>query len=194
MANESKFLIPLKNYNISCMSIGFLVPEDKPVIWRGPIVMGALQQLLRQVEWGELDVLVLDLPPGTGDTQLTLAQNAPLSGAVIVSTPQDLALADAVRGINMFKTVNVPILGIVENMSYYHCQKCGHEDYIFGDSGAVKVAKNLDIHFLGKIPLHTSIRETTDNGCPIVVADPKSPISEIYKSIAKQVYDMLEPK
>jgi len=174
------------------MSVGFLIPEDKPVIWRGPMAMGALQQMLRQVAWGELDVLVLDLPPGTGDTQLTLAQTAPLTGAVIVSTPQDLALADAIRGVNMFKTVNVPILGIVENMSYYHCPNCGHEDHIFGDSGASRVAKSLDIDFLGKIPLHTKIRETTDSGRPIVVADPKSPLSLAYTTIAKTVWDKLE--
>eukprot|EP01124_Arcella_intermedia_P028598 TRINITY_DN5847_c0_g1_i3.p1 TRINITY_DN5847_c0_g1~~TRINITY_DN5847_c0_g1_i3.p1 ORF type:complete len:292 (-),score=63.89 TRINITY_DN5847_c0_g1_i3:81-956(-) len=192
LANEANFLIPLRNYNISCMSIGFMVPEDKPVVWRGPLVMGALQQMLKQVVWGDLDVLVLDLPPGTGDTQLTLAQTAPLSGAVIVSTPQDLALADVIRGANMFKLVDVPLLGIIENMSYYHCPNCAHEDHIFGDSGAPKLADQLEIDFLGKIPLNKTIRETTDEGKPIVVSNPNSPLAQIYIQIAKKIYTKLQ--
>jgi len=149
--------------------------------------MGAVQQLLRQVRWGELDILVLDLPPGTGDTQLSLTQNAPLNGAVIVSTPQDLALADAIRGINMFNVVNVPVLGIIENMSFYCCPSCGHIDNIFGDSGAENVAKNKGISFLGKVPLHSSIRETTDKGTPIVVSAPTSEYAKIFVQIAKEL-------
>ncbi|MBF0563351.1 MAG: Mrp/NBP35 family ATP-binding protein [Alphaproteobacteria bacterium] len=187
-ADETK-LLPLENHGIKCMSIGFMVPEDAPVIWRGPMVIGALEQLLRDVEWGEIDVLVVDLPPGTGDTQLTMCQRVPLAGAVIVSTPQDIALLDARKGLNMFRKVEVPVFGIIENMSYYICPKCGHRDEIFAYGGAQKTAEELNCDFLGEIPLDIKIRETADNGTPIVVFDPSSPHAQAYINIAKAVWD-----
>ncbi|MFN3075675.1 MAG: Mrp/NBP35 family ATP-binding protein [Alphaproteobacteria bacterium] len=187
-ADESK-LLPLENHGIKIMSIGFMVPEDAPIIWRGPMVIGALEQLLRDVEWGDLDVLVIDLPPGTGDTQLTMCQRVPLTGAVIVSTPQDIALLDARKGLNMFRKVEVPVLGIVENMSYYVCPKCGHRDEIFAHGGARKTAEELNCDFLGEVPLDVKIRETSDNGTPIVVADPSSPHAEAYLNIARETWN-----
>ena len=180
---------PLENYGIKCMSMGFLVPEDSPVIWRGPMVMGALEQMMKDVAWGELDVMVVDMPPGTGDTQLTMSQRVPLTGAVIVSTPQDIALLDARKGLNMFRKVDVPVLGIIENMSYYNCPQCGHEAHIFGHGGAQKEAARLSCDFLGEIPLDIRIRETSDGGEPIVVSDPKGAHALAYIAIAQKIWD-----
>ncbi|NVJ98619.1 MAG: Mrp/NBP35 family ATP-binding protein [Alphaproteobacteria bacterium] len=184
---KNKVIQPLYAHGIKVMSIGFLIDVDQPVVWRGPRVMGATQQMLRDVAWGPLDVLVVDMPPGTGDVQLTMVQQAPLSGAVIVSTPQDLALIDARKGLAMFRQVEVPILGIIENMSTFHCPKCGEESHIFGHGGAEETAGELDCRFLGALPLHMSVRENADAGTPIVAADPDSPISDAYRRIAVQI-------
>ncbi len=184
---DGKTLAPMRNFGIVCMSIGFLVAEDTPMIWRGPMVMSALEQLLRDVAWGELDVLVVDLPPGTGDAQLTMAQRVPLTGAIIVSTPQDIALIDARKGLNMFNKVNVPVLGIVENMSYFLCPNCGERSEIFGHGGARETAERLGVDFLGEIPLHISIRETSDAGQPIVVSRPTSEYARAYREVAERV-------
>jgi len=169
------------------MSMGFLVDEETPMIWRGPMVMSAIQQMLRDVDWGDLDVLVVDMPPGTGDAQLTLAQQVALSGAVIVSTPQDIALLDARKGLNMFRKVDVPVLGIVENMSYYVCPKCGDRAEIFGHGGAEKEALRLGVDFLGGVPLDIAIRTTSDAGTPIAVSDPDSPHAAAYREIARKI-------
>ena len=182
-------LRPMANYGIKCMSIGFLVAEDTAMIWRGPMVMQALEQMMRDVDWGELDVLLCDLPPGTGDAQLTMAQRVPLTGAVIVSTPQDIALLDVTRGINMFQQVNVPIFGVVENMSYYVCPECGHRAEIFHHGGARETARRLGVDFLGEIPLHLDIRTTSDSGRPIVVTQPDSPHAASYRRIAAGLID-----
>jgi ATP-binding protein involved in chromosome partitioning len=190
---DGKTLEPMRNYGISVMSMGFLVDEETPMIWRGPMVMSAIQQMLRDVNWGELDVLVVDMPPGTGDAQLTLAQQVPLAGAVIVSTPQDIALLDARKGLNMFRKVDVPVLGIVENMSYFSCPHCGQRSEIFAHGGARKEAERLGVEFLGEIPLHISIRETSDSGHPIVVSDPSSPHAKSYRAIAKRLLEKLAP-
>jgi ATP-binding protein involved in chromosome partitioning len=184
-------LAPMRNYGLKVMSIGFLVEEETPMIWRGPMVMSALTQMLKDVAWGELDVMVVDMPPGTGDAQLTMAQQVPLSGAVIVSTPQDLALIDARKGLNMFKRVNVRVLGIVENMSFFVCPDCGHRFDIFSHGGARHEAERLGVPFLGELPLHMAIRETSDAGRPIVVADPSSLHAQLYKNIAAAVWDQL---
>jgi ATP-binding protein involved in chromosome partitioning len=168
---DGKKLLPMRNHGLVCMSIGFMVPEDTPMIWRGPMVMSALEQMLREVEWGTLDVLVCDLPPGTGDAQLTMAQRVPLAGAVIVSTPQDIALLDARKGLNMFHKVNVPVFGIVENMSYFLCPHCGGRSEIFGHGGARETAAKLGCDFLGEVPLHLAIRETSDAGRPITAIE-----------------------
>ncbi len=168
----------MENYGLKCMSIGFLVPEDTPMIWRGPMVMSALQQMLRDVDWGELDILVVDMPPGTGDAQLTMAQQVPLAGAVIVSTPQDIALIDARKGLNMFRKVDVPVLGIIENMSYFLCPHCGERSDIFTHGGARREAERLGTDFLGEVPLDMAIRETSDDGRPITVSQPDSPYAE----------------
>ncbi len=181
-------LAPLEKYGLKVMSMGFLVDEDTPMIWRGPMVISALTQMLKDVAWGELDILVVDMPPGTGDAQLTMAQQVPLSGAVIVSTPQDLALIDARKGLNMFKRVNVPVLGIVENMSYFLCPKCGHRSDIFSHGGARHEAERLGVPFLGALPLHMAIRETSDAGRPIVVSDPLSMHAKLYRNIAEAVW------
>ena len=182
----------MSNYGIKVMSMGFLVAEDTPMIWRGPMVMSALQQMLRDVSWGELDVMVVDLPPGTGDAQLTMAQQVPLSGAVIVSTPQDIALLDARKGLNMFRKVDVPVLGIVENMSYFLCPHCGERSDIFSHGGARREAERLGVDFLGEVPLHISIRETSDAGRPIVVSAPDSAEAQIFRRIAARVAEKLE--
>ncbi len=189
---DGETLLPMENYGVKCMSIGFLVPEDNPIIWRGPMVMGALNQLMRDVEWGELDVMVIDMPPGTGDTQLTMSQNVPLTGAVVVSTPQDIALLDARKGLNMFRKVEVPVLGIIENMSYYVCPKCGDEAHIFGHGGAKAEAARLSADFLGEVPLDIAIRETSDQGKPIVISQPDSPHAQAYRDIAKKVWDKVQ--
>jgi ATP-binding protein involved in chromosome partitioning len=188
---DGKRMLPLENHGVRCMSIGFMVAEETPVIWRGPMVMSALNQLLRDVDWGELDLLVCDLPPGTGDAQLTMAQQVPLSGAVIVSTPQDIALADARKGLNMFRKVEVPVLGIVENMSYFLCPHCGERSDIFSHGGARREAERLGVEFLGELPLDMAIRETSDSGRPIVVADPASPHARTYRAIARRVWEKL---
>ncbi|MGJ4949897.1 Mrp/NBP35 family ATP-binding protein [Bradyrhizobium sp. HKCCYLS20291] len=187
-----KKMIPLSRFGLSIMSIGFLVDEDSPMIWRGPMVMSAINQMLRDVAWGTLDVLVVDMPPGTGDAQLTLAQNVPLKGAVIVSTPQDLSLIDARRGLAMFRKVNVPVLGIIENMSYFQCPECGTRSDIFGHGGARHEAERLGVPFLGEIPLHMDIRSTSDAGNPLVESEPAGPHAAIYRSIASAVREQLK--
>jgi ATP-binding protein involved in chromosome partitioning len=189
---DGKRLQPLQGWGIPVMSMGFLVPEDTPMIWRGPMVMSALEQMLRDVNWGELDVLVVDMPPGTGDAQLTMAQRVPLAGAVIVSTPQDIALLDARKGLNMFRRVDVPLLGIVENMSYFCCPNCGHRSEIFAHGGARKTAEELGVDFLGELPLNIAIRETSDGGTPIVAFKPDSDEARAYRAIAAQVAAKLD--
>jgi ATP-binding protein involved in chromosome partitioning len=189
---DGNTMLPMENHGIKCMSIGFLIPEDSPVVWRGPMVMGALEQLLRDVQWGELDVMVIDMPPGTGDTQLTISQRLPLTGAVIVSTPQDIALLDARKGLNMFRKVDVPVLGLIENMSYYVCPKCGDEAHIFGHGGARAEAERLSADFLGEVPLDIAIRETSDAGTPIVVSQPDGPHAAAYRAIAAKVWDKVQ--
>ncbi len=188
---DGKSLDPMHNYGLKVMSIGFLVEEERPMIWRGPMVQSALTQMLRDVNWGALDVLVVDLPPGTGDAQLTMAQQVPLSGAVIVSTPQDIALLDARKGLNMFRQVDVPVLGIVENMSYFVCPHCGGQSNVFGHGGARAEAGRLGVDFLGEIPLTLAIRETSDDGAPIVVSQPDSADADAYRAIAAAVWDKL---
>jgi ATP-binding protein involved in chromosome partitioning len=188
---DGKALKPIERYGLKTMSIGYIVNEDTPMIWRGPMVSSALEQMLRDVEWGELDVLVVDMPPGTGDAQLTLAQRVALSGAVIVSTPQDIALVDARKGLNMFRKVAVPVLGFVENMSFYLCPHCGERSEIFGHGGAREEAEKLGVPFLGEVPLHLDIRTTSDSGHPIVVSQPDSPYAQIYKNIAGRVWKQL---
>jgi ATP-binding protein involved in chromosome partitioning len=188
---DGKKLIPMENYGIEVMSMGFLVPEDTPMIWRGPMVMSALQQMLREVEWGELDIMVVDMPPGTGDAQLTMAQQVPLAGAVIVSTPQDIALLDARKGLNMFKKVDVPVLGIVENMSYFLCPHCGGRSEIFSHGGARREAERLGTEFLGEVPLDLEIRETSDSGRPIVASDPDSPHAQVFRRMAARVWEKI---
>jgi ATP-binding protein involved in chromosome partitioning len=185
-------LKPISRYGLSVMSIGFLVEEETPMIWRGPMVISALTQMLREVEWGALDVMVVDMPPGTGDAQLTMAQQVPLKGAVIVSTPQDLALIDARRGIAMFRRVNVPVLGLVENMSYFQCPHCGTRSDIFGHGGARHEAERLGVPFLGEVPLNIEIRETSDSGLPVVATAPQSPHAAAYRDIAAKVRAQLE--
>jgi len=190
--NDDRKMIPIERFGLSIMSIGFLVEEETAMIWRGPMVMSAITQMLRDVAWGTLDILVVDMPPGTGDAQLTLAQNVPLKGAVIISTPQDLSLIDARRGLAMFKKVNVPVLGIVENMSYFQCPHCGTRSDIFGHGGARHEAERLGVPFLGEIPLHMSIRTTSDSGTPVVASEPDGPHAAIYREIAAGVRDQLQ--
>jgi ATP-binding protein involved in chromosome partitioning len=185
-------LKPIERYGLTVMSIGFLIDEETPMIWRGPMVMSAITQMLREVEWGKLDVMVVDMPPGTGDAQLTMAQQVPLKGAVIVSTPQDLALIDARRGVAMFKRVNVPVLGVVENMSYFLCPSCGTRSDIFGHGGARQEAGRLGVPFLGEVPLHMTIREKSDSGLPVVATEPDGPHAKIYREIAVKVRDQLK--
>jgi ATP-binding protein involved in chromosome partitioning len=187
-----KTLLPMEGFGLKAMSMGFLVDEATPVIWRGPMVVSALTQMLRDVAWGDLDVLVIDMPPGTGDVQLTIAQQVPLSGAIIVSTPQDLALIDARKGLNMFRKVDVAVLGIVENMSSFICPRCGERSDIFGHGGAEREADKLGIPFLGGVPLHMEIRETSDTGRPIVATNPDSPHAQAYRAIAARAWQQLE--
>lgn len=189
---DGRRLRPLESFGVKCMSMGFLVDEDAPMIWRGPMVQSALQQMLADVDWGELDVMVVDLPPGTGDAQLTMAQRVPLTGAVIVSTPQDIALLDARKAINMFRKVDVPIFGIVENMSYFCCPNCGHRTEIFAHGGARECAQRYGVDFLAEIPLDPVIRERSDAGRPIVIADPESPQARAYLDLARSVRDRVE--
>ncbi|MCI4679716.1 Mrp/NBP35 family ATP-binding protein [Rhodoblastus acidophilus] len=188
---EGGALVPMEKFGVKVMSIGFLVPDDAAIVWRGPMVMSALTQLLRDVSWGELDVLVVDMPPGTGDTQLTMAQNVGLAGAVIVSTPQDLALIDARRGIAMFNQVHVPIIGLFENMSYFLCPHCGGRTEIFAHGGARAEAEKMDVPFLGDAPLDAMVRETSDAGLPVVAKDPESPQAKPYLALAEKVRDAL---
>jgi ATP-binding protein involved in chromosome partitioning len=185
-SKDGKSLEPMSSYDLQAMSIGFLIDEETPMIWRGPMVTQALEQLLKDTSWSELDYLVIDLPPGTGDTQLTLAQKVPVSGAVIVTTPQDIALLDARKGLKMFQKVEVPVLGVVENMSIHICSKCGHEEHIFGAGGGARMAEQYGVTLLGSLPLDIAIREETDNGKPTVVAQPGSRIAEIYRAIARK--------
>jgi len=180
-------IVPVDKYGLKVMSMGMMMDEESPVIWRGPMIVSALMQMVREVEWGTLDVLVIDMPPGTGDAQLTLAQQVPLTGAVIVSTPQDLALIDARKGLKMFKNVDVPILGIIENMSTFICPHCGESSDIFGHGGAKDEAAKLGVMFLGEIPLHMDIRHFSDEGTPVVVAEPDGVHAKIYKTIAMKV-------
>jgi ATP-binding protein involved in chromosome partitioning len=182
-------LAPMENYGIKVMSMGFLVDEDTPMIWRGPMVQSALTQLMRDITWGELDIMVVDMPPGTGDAQLTMAQQVPLAGAIIVSTPQDLALIDARKGLNMFKRVNVPLLGIIENMSYFICPHCGARSDIFSHGGGKAEAEQLGVPFLGDIPLDMKIRETSDSGHPLVATEPDSAHAKAYRAVATAVWD-----
>jgi ATP-binding protein involved in chromosome partitioning len=186
-----RMLKPMERYGLKVMSIGFLVEEETPMIWRGPMVMTAITQMLREVEWGTLDIMVVDMPPGTGDAQLTLAQQVPLAGAVIVSTPQDLALIDARRGIAMFRRVDVPVLGLVENMSYFLCPHCGERSDLFGHGGAKTEAERQSVPFLGEVPLEIEIRETSDAGLPIVATKPDSAHAKIYRDIAARVRDQM---
>ena len=190
-ASSNKKLIPLESYGIKCMSIGFLVSVDTPTIWRGPMVMKALEQMFNGVEWGKLDYLIIDLPPGTGDAQLTLAQSSKLSGSIIVSTPQDVALIDARKGINMFKRVDVKVLGLVENMSYFLCDNCNEKHYIFSKNGVKNEAEKFEIPFLGEIPIDKRLREQSDEGKPSCIDDPDSAISKKYISMAKNLNESL---
>ncbi len=188
---EDGIIQPIDAWGLKAMSIGLLVNQDAAMIWRGPMVMGALNQLLTQVAWGELDVMILDMPPGTGDAQLTISQKVKLSGALIVSTPQDIALIDARRGVRMFEKVNVPVLGFVENMSYFCCPNCDHRTDLFGHGGARREAAQLGVPFLGEIPLLLEIRETADAGTPIVAASPASPAAQAFAAIAAAVWARL---
>ena len=184
---DGKTISPIEKYGLQCMSIGLLLVDNAPAIWRGPIVTKALQQMLFDTNWDDLDYLIIDLPPGTGDIQLTLAQKIPVAGAIIVTTPQDLALIDAKKALNMFNKVHVPVLGVVENMSTYICTQCGHEEDIFGHDGAVNMAENYNVPLLGQLPLEKNIREETDSGCPTVIAAPESSRAQCYFQLAKQV-------
>lgn len=189
---DGKKLIPMENFGVRVMSMGFLVDEDAPMIWRGPMVQSAITQMLNDVEWGEIDYLVVDLPPGTGDAQLTMAQKVPLAGAVIVSTPQDIALLDARKALNMFRKVDVPVLGIVENMSYFACPHCGERSEIFSHGGARQTAKDYGVDFLGEIPLDLEIRINSDSGRPVVVSNPSGPQAQCYLEIADAVIAKLD--
>lgn len=185
---QGKALVPMLKYGIQSMSIGYLLDSAQtPVIWRGPMVSGALQQLLYDTLWHELDYLLIDMPPGTGDIQLTLAQKIPVSGAVIVTTPQDLALLDVQKAVNMFKKVAIPLLGVVENMAYYHCPQCQNKDAIFGEAGGQRMAEEFELDFLGALPLHTDIRRASDAGIPLVIAAPESEIAQLYQQIAVKI-------
>jgi ATP-binding protein involved in chromosome partitioning len=191
---DGRIINPMENYGLKVMSMGFLVDEETAMIWRGPMVQSALMQMLREVAWGELDVLVVDMPPGTGDAQLTMAQQVPLAGAVIVSTPQDLALIDARKGLNMFKKVEVPVLGIVENMSYFIAPDTGARYDIFGHGGARREAERIGVPFLGEVPLTINIRETSDAGTPLVASEPDGIVASIYRDIAAKVWAQIENK
>jgi ATP-binding protein involved in chromosome partitioning len=186
-STDGQSMEPLENYGVRVMSIGFMVDADNPMIWRGPMATQALEQLLRQTNWRDLDYLIVDMPPGTGDIQLTLSQKVPLTGAVIVTTPQDIALLDAKKGLKMFEKVGVPILGIVENMAVHVCSKCGHAEHIFGADGGRRMAAEYGVDYLGALPLALSIREQADSGRPTVVADPDGEFSSIYKTVARRV-------
>jgi len=189
--NENKKLIPIERYGIKCMSIGFLIGEDTPTIWRGPMIMKALEQMFNGVEWGNLDYLIIDLPPGTGDAQITLAQSSKLSGSIIVSTPQDIALIDARKAINMFKRVDVPVLGVVENMSYFICSNCDERHEIFSYGGAKKEAEKFKTNFLGELPIDKNLRIHSDKGEPVCISEPKSDIAKMYIKIAENLNNII---
>ncbi|KAK9817145.1 hypothetical protein WJX72_010281 [[Myrmecia] bisecta] len=191
-ATEDHKMIPLENFGVRCMSMGFLLQDDAAAVWRGPMVMSALESFMKKVAWGNLNVLVIDMPPGTGDAQITISQRLPITGAVMISTPQDIALIDARKGATMFRNVKVPILGLVENMSYYQCPSCGHQEHIFGDGGAKRTAQEMQMELLGQIPLHISIRETSDAGAPIVASNPGSPSAQAYSKLADRVWEKLQ--
>ncbi len=193
-SKDGKKMEPIMSYHLQAMSIGFMVDEETPMIWRGPMVTQALEQLFKDTNWDDVDYLIIDLPPGTGDVQLTLAQKIPVTGAVIVTTPQDIALLDARKGLKMFEKVEVPVLGIVENMSTHICSKCGHEEHIFGAGGGQRMAEQYDVDFLGAIPLDIRIREQTDSGKPTVVAEPDGRLAEVYRDIARRVAAKLSRK
>jgi ATP-binding protein involved in chromosome partitioning len=186
-SKDGKTLEPLEAYGVQAMSIGFLIDTDTPMVWRGPMVTQALEQLLKDTNWREIDYLIVDMPPGTGDIQLTLSQKVPVTGAVIVTTPQDIALIDARKGLKMFEKVGVPIVGVVENMSMHVCSKCGHTEPIFGEGGAQKMCRDYNVPFLGALPLDIRIREQADSGRPSVVADPDGAVAHVYKDIARKV-------
>ncbi len=188
---NDKEMIPIKAHGIKCNSIGFLVDANQAMVWRGPMVVGAFNQILNDTVWGELDYLIVDMPPGTGDIQLSLAQSVPVTGSIIVTTPQDVALQDAKRGIEMFRKVDIPILGVVENMSIHICSECGHQEHIFGEGGASRIAESYGVELLGSLPLDRSIREQCDVGKPAVVADPNGKIAELYGLIASSVMQKL---
>jgi ATP-binding protein involved in chromosome partitioning len=189
---DGKYLLPVEAHGLKTMSMGYLVTERTPMVWRGPMAGGALAQMLEQTLWGELDYLVIDMPPGTGDIQLTLSQKASVAGAVIVTTPQDIALMDAQKGIEMFRKVDIPILGVVENMAVHVCSNCGHREHIFGADGGQRIAREYGVTLLGSLPLALSIREQTDSGRPTVVAEPDSPVTAIFLEIARAIHAMLE--
>jgi ATP-binding protein involved in chromosome partitioning len=193
-STEDKRLIPISKYDLKVMSMGFLIPDGHAVVWRGPMIDKLLTEFIKNVEWGELDILVVDLPPGTGDAQLTMVQKTPLSGGVIVTTPQDVALLDVRRGVKMFDEVHVPVLGVIENMSYHICRRCGHRAEIFSHGGGARMAEQFDVPFLGEIPLVKEIRSDGDNGTPLVVADPAHPQSQAFLRIAEQVVARVEEK
>ncbi|MBB1635784.1 iron-sulfur cluster carrier protein ApbC [Cupriavidus sp. UME77] len=186
-SSDGQTMEPLEGHGLQANSIGFLIEQDNPMVWRGPMVTSALEQLLRQTNWHDLDYLIVDMPPGTGDIQLTLSQKVPVTGAVIVTTPQDIALLDAKKGLKMFEKVGIPILGIVENMAVYCCPNCGHVEHIFGEGGGEKMCQDYGVDLLGSMPLNRSIREQADTGRPTVVADPDSPIAELYRAMARKV-------
>lgn len=190
--NDEGFLIPVDAHGIKTMSAAYLVDERTPMLWRGPMAAGALTQMLEQTLWGELDFLLIDMPPGTGDIQLTLAQKAQVSGAVIVTTPQNIALLDARKGIEMFRKVDIPILGVIENMSIHLCSNCGHKEHVFGSDGGDRIAREYDVPVLAALPLTSSIRELSDSGCPIVAADPESEISSLFFQAAKSIPDAID--
>jgi len=188
---DQKFMLPIEVYDIKCNSVGLLVDENQAMAWRGPMMVGAFNQILNDTRWGDLDFLVVDMPPGTGDIQLSLAQSVPVSGAVIVTTPQDVALLDAKRGIELFRKVEIPILGVVENMSIHICSNCGHSEHIFGDGGASRIAENYQVELLGELPLDANIRQQCDVGAPSVVAEPDGIVAGIYLAIACRVAEQL---
>ncbi|WP_435139979.1 Mrp/NBP35 family ATP-binding protein [Pseudopelagicola sp. nBUS_19] len=186
---DGKTILPMRNHGVTMMSIGLMTREEEAVVWRGPMLMGALQQMLNQVQWGALDVLLVDLPPGTGDVQMTLAQKAELNGAIIVSTPQDIALLDARKGIDMFKKLGTPIIGMIENMSTHVCSSCGHEENIFGHGGVIAEANKLSVPLLAEIPLSINIRVAADGGAPVVVSDPSSAQAQAFRTLAKELIE-----
>ncbi|MFN9323007.1 MAG: Mrp/NBP35 family ATP-binding protein [Holosporales bacterium] len=185
--DAAKKMVPLEKHGLACLSIGLLTDQDKPLIWRGPMVMGAIEQMLKDAAWPILDILIIDMPPGTGDAQLTLAQRVPVTGAIIVSTPQDIALIDARKGLKMFEQTGVKILGVIENMSFYCCPQCGHREELFGHGGARQAAAELKVPFLGEVPLHASIRAQSDSGVPITLSQPESLLAKAYQEIAAQL-------